>query len=328
MERQDADNDKGFAAVSATSFWIGVAIAGIVLLGGIEYLETGVLSSGTRIDDLFIFRLSGYANLLLISSTILYVGQLWSTSETIGRWASGLALLGATVSITSLLWRWFETYFLHRVGHVPLDSLYDTMTLLCAVTVLIYLVMERVYRARTAGPFVMLIVLVAVLFQIWLSAHDEAISGNHLHVLKSYWMYAHVLGSIVGYAAYAVAAFMAAGYLARERAESRGQTTGFAMTALPERGFMDDISGKAMLLGFPVFCVATALGLVWLYEVRGGHWMWEPMVTWALFVCLASGLTVCLRLLLKPAAGTAAWWTVVGFGLTILAYTGAQRLSW
>lgn len=152
--------------------WVFLVIGSIILTGLAEYLETDELTAAIRFEQLFVFHLAFSANLLLTISTILYVGYLWFATETVGRWASGLAALGALASLLALATRWLETYLLQRPGHIPLSSMYELITFFSTLTVLIYLAMERVYRSRTAGAFVMPIVLFSVLFQEWLLAYE------------------------------------------------------------------------------------------------------------------------------------------------------------
>lgn len=152
--------------------WACLILTGIILTGLVEYLETERLTAAIRFEQLFVFHLAASANLLLAISTLLYVAHLWFATETVGRWASGLATFGALASMLAVVTRWLETYFLQRPGHIPLSSMYELITFFSTLTVLIYLAMERVYRSRTAGAFVMPIVLFSVLFQAWLLAHE------------------------------------------------------------------------------------------------------------------------------------------------------------
>jgi cytochrome c-type biogenesis protein CcsB len=309
------------------SNWIGLLVALITLIGTVEYLEADTLFAGIQFEELFIFQLMGYANLLLIGSTVLYVSHLKFTSEAVGRWASSLAALGALTSIIALSWRWFETYYLHSLGHLPLSSMYDMMTLFSAVTVVIYLVMERVYHTRSAGAFVMLIVFASVLFEIWLAAHDYSIPGSRVRVLKSYWMYAHVLGNFIGYGAFAVAAAMGGAYLLKDRADARGQRSGFATYPLSELTRIDTLMHKAILLGFPVFTVATVLGSIWAYEAWGRYWAWDPKETWALLVWLTYAPYFYFCHVREWSSRRMAWWAIAGFAITVFCFLGTRAFS-
>lgn len=320
MNRQTAGHP--YSELSSWLCWLPAFIIGVMLLLALEYLETPRLIRGMHGEELFAIKLIGYANLLLIGSTVLYVSHLWATSEAVGRWASGLAACGALMSLVALAASPVEAYYLHRPGHAALGSLYEIMALFSAITVAIYLVMERVYRTREAGAFVMLIVLGAVLFQIWLAAHDQAIPGRPARLLGSYWMHAHVLANFIGYGAFAVAAAMGSAYLVRNRMPA----SGLALRSLPDLQRIDELMHKAILLGFPMFTVATLLGAVWAYEAWGRYWAWDPKETWALIVWLTYASYFYFRYVNKWNGRRMAWWTIAGFCLTVFCFLGVSAL--
>ncbi|HZW22972.1 hypothetical protein [Noviherbaspirillum sp.] len=133
-----------------------------------EFLETPALVHGVL----------GFGNLLLIVSAVLYVSHVWFRSKAVGQWASLLAGLGAVASLLALA--------MGRIGSGwALNPLYEMIALFGALTVLIYLTMERVYRTRAAGAFVMLVVMGAVLFQIRLAGNETAISGGQALMLRA-----------------------------------------------------------------------------------------------------------------------------------------------
>jgi cytochrome c-type biogenesis protein CcsB len=271
-------------------------------------------------------ELIGYANLLLIGSTILYVGHLWFTTPAVGRWASGLATLGAAGCVIALSTHWIETYYLQRAGHLPASSMVEMMALFSAVTVVIYLVMERVYRTRSAGAFVMPIVVGAVIFEIWLDADNRVFTAADLPVLKSYWMQAHVLGNFIGYGSFAVAAAAGVMHLIRGHAEKHERSRSFALKSLPDMRRIDRLMHQAILLGFPVFTLATVLGSLWAREVWGRYWAWDPKETWALLVWLTYASYFYFRYVNKWSGKRMAWWAIVGFGVTAFCFIGVSLL--
>jgi len=308
-------------------YWAGLVVIATVVMVVIEYFETPTLVPGIQFEDLFVFKLIGYGNLLLVASTVLYVTHLWFTSELVGRWASMLAGLGALASILALATRWIEIAWLHRPGHFALNSLYEMVALFGALTVVIYLVMERVYRTRAAGAFVMMIVLSAVIFQIWLASHESAIPGSHTRILRAYWMYAHVLGSFVGYGAFAIAAAMGLAYLVRTQSLGLGALArAVGIRSLPAPDRIERQMHRAVMLGFPVFALATALGSVWAYEAWGRYWAWDPKETWALFVCLIYATYFYFHYVNHWSGTRMAWWSIAGFAITVFCFLGVRTL--
>jgi cytochrome c-type biogenesis protein CcsB len=313
-------------SIPMVMFWIGLAIVGLGLIVIMEYLESKTLRAGLPFEQLFSYQLVSYANLLLIGSTVLYVSHLRFTSERVGRWASGFAAAGAVCLTLGMLMRWIETYYLHRVSHGSIAGLYEVMSLFSAITVVIYLVMEKVYRTRSAGAFVMPIVVGAVLFEIWLVSNDQAAPGYQLPLVKSYWIHAHVLANFIGYGAFAVAALLGMMYLLRYRAERLGFSEGFAIRSLPDLKSIDRLIHQSILLGFLLFTFATILGIVSAYQAWGRYWAWDPKETWALIVWLTYAVYFYLRYVNHWQGVRVAWWVIIGFAITVFYFFGVNLL--
>jgi cytochrome c-type biogenesis protein CcsB len=326
MKAEHVRNGGQARSIPMVMFWIGLAIVVLGLIVIMEYLETKTLRAGLPFEQLFSYQLVSYANLLLIGSTILYVSHLRFTSEKVGRWASGIATVGAVCLTLGMLVRWIETYYLHRTSQASIAGLYEIMSLFSAVTVVIYLVMEKVYRTRSAGAFVMPIVVSAVLFEIWLVSNDQAAPDYRMPLVKSYWIHAHVLTNFIGYGAFAVAAFMGIVYLVRHRAERHGLTEGFTMRSLPDLQSIDRLMHQAILLGFPLFTFATILGAISAYKVWGRFWAWDPKETWALIVWLTYAIYFYLRYVNHWRGVRAAWWLIIGFAITVFCFFGVNLL--
>lgn len=326
MDRQTLDRTGRYLLLPAWTLWLAILLASMAGMLTVEYYETPALEHAAQFEDIFVYKLLGYGNLMLIASTVLYVVHLWFTAESVGRWASLLARFGALASTLALSTRWIEVSFLQRPGHFLFSELYETVALFTTVTVIVYLVMERVYRTRSAGAFVMLIVFAAVLYQVWLATHDPVIPGNRIRVLKTYWMHAHVLGNFVGYGAFAVAAAMGVAYLLRTSgpAESGLPGLAFLKTLEPER--IGRLMHHSIMLGFPVFTLATVLGAVWAYQAWGRYWAWDPKETWALLVWLTYATYFLFRYLRHWCWRRMAWWSIVGFAMTGFCFLGATAL--
>ena len=312
------------AAFSPLQYWFSLLFVTLCIAGMAVFLEGGELTHGMPFEQLLSHKLISYANLLLVGSGVLYLAHLWFTANAVGKWATGLAAAGAIGVSAALLVRWFETYHVLLEGHVPISNLYEVTALFSAITVVIYLAMESVYRTRSAGAFVMPIVLGAVLFEIWLAANGQADPSNLIPALKSYWMHAIVLANFIGYGAFAVAAGAGIMYLLRARAERRGHPDAFALRVLPGLQQIDDLIFKSIAVGFPVFTLATILGAAWAYNAWGGYWSWDPKETWSLIVWLTYATYFHLRYVKGWEEARMAWWAILGFGVTLFCFLGVN----
>lgn len=308
----------------APLYLAALLIVGLVTVGVTEFLPTNNPVAGAQLEMLLSFKLISYANLLLLGATVLYVAHLWFTDHAVGLWATGLSTLGALGLVAGLVARGTETYLIHGTGYLPLTSLYEVMCLFSAITVLIYLAMERAYRTRSTGAFVMPIVAAAVLFEAWLVSNDQVAFAGHVPILRSYWVQAHVLANFVGYGAFAVAAASGVMYLLRHDAESRPLAQGFALRALPGLPKIDRLMHQAIFLGFPLFSLATLLGITSANEAWGRYWAWDPKETSALIVWLTYASYFILYHAKNWRGVRMAWWTIFGFCLTTFGFLGVN----
>ncbi len=114
---------------------------------------------------------------------------------------------------------------------------------------------------------------------------------------------------------FGVSAFIIGGILmARRRIAER----------LPSLQVLDDVMYKAIAVGFAFFTIATVLGALWAAEAWGGYWSWDPKETWALIVWLNYAAWLHMRLIKGLRGTVAAWWALVGLGITTFAFLGVN----
>ncbi len=187
---------------------------------------------------------------LLLAATAAYLFYLFTRSERLGRWATGLTWAGVIMGFIGLGVRWRETYVGHPDwGHIPVSNLWEVFVLFCASTPLFYLYYENRNEARALGAFVMPLVAAGVGFLLWLTfaQHMDRIEPL-IPALQSFWMKLHVPMMFVGYANFTIASLIGLGYLLTERSRKRGGT--FLPRVMPSGEIMDDVMYKAIALGF------------------------------------------------------------------------------
>jgi cytochrome c-type biogenesis protein CcsB len=301
-------------------------LLGLALLGAMECLGARQAGAQAPLTQVFSYQLTGYANLMLLGATVLYVAHLWCDSAAVGRWATSLAALGALGLLNGLLLRGTETPVLGSPAPILLTGLHDVMPLFSACTVLIYLLMERVYRTRAAGAFVMPIVAAAVLFQAWLLANDQPAASAASPVLRSCFVRAHILSNFLAYGAFALAAALGVMVLLRHRAGQGGRASGIAR-ALFELPRAEQLMVRALSLGLLLFTFATLLGVSAANQAWGRYWAWDPKESWAVVVWLtyAGGLYLNHA---KHWRGTRlAWLAILGFGVTGFGFIGVKLFA-
>jgi cytochrome c-type biogenesis protein CcsB len=182
--------------------------------------------------------------------------------------------------------------------HVPANFIgYGTFAL-AAMVAFAYLIKQQATQTRwykLAPLWVLGIVLCFEPVVFRQSANDQT---------SSYWM-----------VYFGISAFIVAGILAgRRRIAER----------LPSFEILDDVMYKAIAVGFAFFTIATVLGALWAAEAWGGYWSWDPKETWALIVWLNYAAWLHMRLMKGLRGTVAAWWALVGLGITTFAFLGVN----
>jgi cytochrome c-type biogenesis protein CcsB len=168
-----------------------------------------------------------WMSLLFFMSTVMYWIGLFARSgpggrdNTALRMGTWLAWAAVVMGLIGSFVRWYESFQIASgVGHIPVSNLYEVFVMFCWMTTLFYLYYEQIYKTRSMGAFVMLIVSAAVGFLLWYTLVREAHEIQPLvPALQSWWMKLHVPANFVGYGTFAIAAMLGFAYLVKEKAQ-------------------------------------------------------------------------------------------------------------
>ncbi len=87
---------------------------------------------------------------------------------------------------------------------------------------------------------------------------------------------------------------------------------------LPEDSVLDNLTYRAIALGYPLYTVGgLVFGMIWANKAWGSYWNWDPKETWALVTFLVYSVYLHVRI----ARGWSGIWTaclaVAGFSVTL-----------
>ena len=87
---------------------------------------------------------------------------------------------------------------------------------------------------------------------------------------------------------------------------------------LPEDSVLDNLTYRAIALGYPLYTVGgLVFGMIWANKTWGRYWGWDPKETWALVTFLVYSVYLHVRL----SRGWSGIWTaclaVAGFSVTL-----------
>lgn len=289
-------------------------LGALALLGCLGLMAMGLAMPPERLGA---HAVISYANLLLMGASVLYLAHSWLPVRALGPWATGLAGAGLAAMVAGLLVRATESAQLPPAGRVVLTSLSDVVSLFSAATVLIYLMMERTYRSRSAGAFVMPIVAAAVLFNAWLMAGGHAARVHSIPLLGGCLMCAHVLAGLLAYSCFAVAAGLGVMVLRR-----RGGQGARAPRVPLHPARIERLMHRAILLGLLLFTVSLGFGAATAGTSWSRCWEWDwgaketaTLPVWANYAAYAA-----MYWWRRWRGARMAWWTIVAFGLTLLSF--------
>lgn len=90
------------------------------------------------------------------------------------------------------------------------------------------------------------------------------------------------------------------------------------LTSRVQSALMDEISYRAVVIGFPLFALGGLLfAMIWAQIAWGRYWGWDPKEVWALITFLFYAAFLHLRLSKGWEGEKTAWLSIVGFGIIV-----------
>ncbi len=197
------------------------------------------------------------------------------------------------------------------VGHGPFANMYEFSVAFAWGTLGMYLYFEHRYHQRVLGLIALPIALLMLLYAATITAGstDPLVPALQNNLLLS----VHVAVAIVAYGTFTVAFASAVLYLINTDQGRRG---------LPSRELLDEISYKAVMVGFPFLTLTIVLGAVWANEAWGTYWSWDPKETASLVTWLIYGSYLHARVVRGWRGQRAALLLIVGFAAVLFTYFG------
>ena len=227
-----------------------------------------------------------------------------SPGLSLGTYGTLLTYLALAFLTASLLFRTVAT------GHGPFANMYEFSIAFAWGTLAMYLYFERRYQQRALGLVALPIALLMLLYALTIPANIEplvpALQNNLL-------LSVHVAVAIVAYGTFTVAFASAILYLVQGENGRRG---------LPSRELLDEISYKAVMVGFPFLTLTIVLGAVWAEVAWGRYWGWDPKETASLVTWLIYGSYLHARVVRGWRGERAAYLLILGFVAVLFTYFG------
>lgn len=182
-----------------------------------------------------------------------------------------------------------------------------------------YLLKKNYENVKTA--FLTLLTVLGAIFGLWLGSYladpgvvFDPISGNpdNVYAGSDYAL-------IFGFGALGMILGMLLGSLA-----GRGASRPAFSSRLPALDVLDEVSYRAIALGFPMLTIGIVTGAIWADIAWGRWWGWDPKETWSLITWLYYGGYLHTRLTLGWRGRHSAMIAVIGMVVVLITYLGVN----
>lgn len=258
--------------------------------------------------------LSYLALLLYLAASLGYMGSLMARRGRLLRAPEVLARSGFVVHTAAL------AIYLYQQGRPP-ANLAEWLSFYAWATAAVYLLTEVRYESKVIGSFVIPLVVILLGTSTALPRAIESLSPP----LKNVGVWAHVVLTLLGNAAFALACCGALMYLLQER-QLKSRHPGGLFHRLPSLNLLDDLCHLALSLGFPLLTLGLLSGALLAYSTFGSFLTWDgkqiwSIATWIFYAALLHG-----RLAGGWRGRKAAILSIIGFCGVVFTSLGANLL--
>ena len=238
-----------------------------------------------------------------------------------GKIATSITVLGASVNAAGILMRWIESYQL-GFGRAPLSNLYVSLVFFAWVICVIYLIIEFRHKNRTIGVFVTPLAFLCMAYASLSPGVNDRIDPL-IPALQSNWLIAHVTTCFIGYGAFALAFGISLMCLLKEK-DTAGKNR--FMAFFPESKILNELNYRMVLFGFLFLSLGIITGAVWANSAWGRYWGWDPKETWSLITWFIYAAVLHARMVRGWGATRIAYLSIMGFMAVLFTYFGVNYL--
>ncbi len=234
----------------------------------------------------------------------------------LGRAGSMLGWLTLALLIFSQVLRTIVTQ------HAPWSDLYEFSLSFTAALLLAYLVFEVRFheRVKAWGLYVCLLALITLVVALYIGVSYNIVTASSqlIPALQDKTILTiHVAMAVFAYAMFSVA--FGAGLIMLVQG-GEGQRYRW----LPSAEAADELSYKAVIVGFPLLALNLILGAYWANYAWGHYWSWDPKETSALITWLIYAVYLHARGIRGWRGQRIGWILTIGFLATLFTYYGVS----
>jgi ABC-type transport system involved in cytochrome c biogenesis permease subunit len=206
-----------------------------------------------------------------------------------------------------------------EAGHAPLVGTTAAVSAFIWLLGLAYLYLELTSDERSMGVFVAILMVACGI----IPALQPEVSRRP-PLLQSPLFTIHVVAMLFAYASFALAGVLGVTYVLMFK-EIKAKHLGFFYTRLPSLRILDQMNGRAVVVGWTFLTVGVVIGAIWAMQVRnspdpraqamslGDPKILVAIVSWGLY-----SFAVYARRAIGWSGRRAAWLSTIGFVIVLL----------
>lgn len=253
----------------------------------------------------------GAIGLYLLSAALYFIFFI-SRKEKLGNIGSKLIRFAFVFHSLALIFRSIGA------GRLPLSNQYEFATSFAWGIALCFIVFETKYDFKAMGTFVAPIVFIIIGY----AAMQNKDVRPLMPALQSKWLSIHVSLAILSYGSFGVGAGVSSMYLLRDKFKEDE----FIRKHVPSFEKLDNLSYKAISLGFLLLTLVIVTGAIWAESAWGRYWAWDPKETWSFITWIIYSIYLHVRISKGWKGKKAAMFGLIGFICVLFTYIGVNTL--
>lgn len=202
------------------------------------------------------------------------------------------------------------------LGHPPITSSFELMSLLSFCIAAGYLYLEARTKVRGTGYF---IINLSFFFQLFSSLFIRDEAGVD-PLLQNNWLGVHVTTALLGYAGLAISAVYGFLYLMLYH-EIKATKFGVIYKKLPSLEILEGMSFRAAVFGFTLLTVGITFGILWFQRAFPGSSYFDVKLIGSVLIWLLYGVGLVGKKIAGWKGRKMMILSVSGFALTLISLT-------
>jgi cytochrome c-type biogenesis protein CcsB len=228
-----------------------------------------------------------------------------------GVWSMAAGLACHTLVLIQLTWIY---------SYLPVAVFGGALLVFDWVLVAAFLIFNWRFPIRVLGA---LVAPLAALMMFGAIVLPQGQVGEFSPLLRGFWLTAHILLTLAGYAALTLNFLGGVFYLIQER-QLKGKRFGFFYRRLPSLSQLDTLNYWCLTIGFPLLTGGIIAGSFYAQHSMGRFWSWDPKEVLTLIAWLIYAVLLHERLAVGWRGRRAAWLAIAGFAVLLVTFVGAN----